>query len=112
MLIHPARGRMALAAAETAYARKDLVTNGPTLQNCSVGENSVRIQFDDVHLKDDAVHVFKGVLAGYDLPSDLAEELCADLDGGSDHSPSVSVGAVGRITRHQFLSLLSADSGC
>ena len=71
---------MALAAAETAYGRKDLISVGPTLQNCSVVGDSVHIQFDSTHLKNDAVHVFKGLLAGYDLPSDMATSLCAELD--------------------------------
>ena len=72
--------RMALAAAETAYGRKDLVSNGPTLQNCSVVGDSVHIQFDAARLKDDAVHVLKGLHAGYDLPSTMAASLCMDLD--------------------------------
>eukprot|EP01065_Artemidia_motanka_P052926 TRINITY_DN9682_c0_g2_i1.p1 TRINITY_DN9682_c0_g2~~TRINITY_DN9682_c0_g2_i1.p1 ORF type:complete len:756 (+),score=170.88 TRINITY_DN9682_c0_g2_i1:110-2269(+) len=75
--------RLALAAAETVYARGDLITVGPTLKNCSVLGNGLQIWFDDVKLKDDAVHVLPSMLANFDLPSDLQQDLCSALPQGS-----------------------------
>ena len=94
--------RMALAAADLVYQKHTLISNGPTLKNCSVEGNSVTINFDEARLKDDAVHVMESMLggptAGYDLPSSMVHTLCeisginlaANSTHGATHSPFCS----------------------
>ena len=86
---------MALAAATTAYPADSppgLISQGPTLSNCSVdnsGRITIQFKTGKDFLADDAVHVFPSMLAGFDLPSTVTKHLCQDLDGG-DQSPFCS----------------------
>eukprot|EP01062_Namystynia_karyoxenos_P082620 TRINITY_DN9336_c0_g1_i1.p1 TRINITY_DN9336_c0_g1~~TRINITY_DN9336_c0_g1_i1.p1 ORF type:complete len:750 (+),score=163.08 TRINITY_DN9336_c0_g1_i1:79-2250(+) len=75
--------RMALAAAETAYGRTDLISVGPVLKNCSASGNGLVISFQEKSLKSDAVHVFPGMLPGYDLPDDVRSKRCKALPNGT-----------------------------
>lgn len=87
--------RMALAAATTAYGRKDIVSVGPTIKNCSVVGNSIHLYFDEGRFGDDAIHVFPGLLGqNYDLPLDVADSLCSKLNGSTKHPLCSSFGGV------------------
>eukprot|EP00756_Hemistasia_phaeocysticola_P054911 Hpha_TRINITY_DN30826_c0_g1::TRINITY_DN30826_c0_g1_i1::g.155682::m.155682/K05970/SIAE; sialate O-acetylesterase len=87
--------RMALAAAENVYGRKDLISQGPVLKNCSVVGDSIQIFFQEDPLKNDAVHVFPSILGpNYDIDVETRDMYCAPLPNGSTSPFCSSFGGV------------------